>query len=68
MTKEEYEKAIDDLLKSLGGSYSRPSGWLADGLAFSCDDTPITVVNASSLTPNERRNAVRELSERLAKN
>ncbi len=68
MTKEEYEKAIDDLLKTRGGSYSRPSGWLADGLAFSCDDTPIIVFNASLLTSEQRKAFVEDLRERLAKN
>ncbi len=67
MTEEEYEKAIDDLLKSLGGSYDRPSGWLANGLAFSCGLSPIIVINASSLTPEKRKAFVRELGERLAK-
>ena len=67
MTKEEYEKAIDDLLKTRGGSYSKPSGWLANGLAFSCGLSPIIVINASSLTPEKRKAFVENLRETLAK-
>ena len=67
MTEEEYEKAIDDLLKTRGGSYDRPSGWLADGLAFSCDTIPVTVFFASLLTSEQRTAFVENLRETLAK-
>ncbi len=67
MTEEEYEKAIDDLLKTRGGSYDRPSGWLANGLAFSCDNVPVLVTFASELTPKGRKAFVEDLRERLAK-
>ncbi len=68
MTEEEYEKAIDDLLKTRGGSYSRPSGWLANGLVFSFDIIPVTVPFASRLIPKDRRSFVEDLQSKYAKN
>ncbi len=67
MTEEEYEKAIDDFLKTRGGSYSRPSGWLEHGLVFSCDTIPVTVPFASRLTPKGRRSFVEDLQSKYAK-
>ena len=68
MTEEECEKAIDDLLKSLGGSYATPSCPFEDGgLAFSLDGFSIIVPNISLLTPEGRRSFVEDLQSKYAK-
>ncbi len=68
MTKEECEKAIDDLLKSLGGSYARPScPFKEDGLVFSLDGFSIIVPNISLLIPEDRKKFVDDLQSMYAK-
>ncbi len=68
MTEEECEKAIDDLLKSLGGSYATPSCPFEDGgLVFSLDGFSIIVPNISSLTPEGRKKFVDNLRSMYAK-
>lgn len=67
MTEQEYEEAVDALLRLHGGSYYRPSGGWAKGdkLFFSCVSPPVEVPLPHYLTPAQRRVIVERLTERL---
>lgn len=67
MTEQEYEEAVDALLRLHGGSYNRPSGGWAKGdkLFFSCVSPPVEVPLPKYLTAKQRRVIVKRLTERL---
>jgi hypothetical protein len=65
MTEDEYKTAITALLKRLGGSYEAPSGFLEDGLSFSCVFPPIEIPNPSTLTPEQRQVLINRFNKRF---
>jgi hypothetical protein len=67
MTCEEFIKEVDRLLQLHGGSYQRPSGWLAnDGLSFSCVLPPVIIPADPRTLTNAQRRAIEEgLAKRL---
>jgi hypothetical protein len=66
MTVEEFINRLNAFLLPYGGSYSRPSGWLKDGLAFSCIYPPINIPFPESLNEAQRALIIERL-ERLPK-
>ena len=66
MTPEEYQARADALLKRLGGTYAAPSGWMKEGLQFSCRETPVPIYIPfpESLEDDEQRRIVMERLER----
>jgi hypothetical protein len=54
MTEAEYKAFFERVLKKFGGSYDLPSGWLENGLSFSCKLPPILVPFPEKLSPEQR--------------
>jgi hypothetical protein len=67
MSEDEYLSEIKALLKRFESSYDFPSGFLEDGLAFSCDVNPIIVPNPSTLSPEQRQVLINKLHKRYPK-
>ena len=65
MTEQQYADAFDVILSHFGGSYARPSGWLEDGLAFSCVHPPVEIPDPKRLTPYQRACTVARFKEKL---
>lgn len=65
--EDEYEKAVDRILSRFGGSYSQPSGWMENGLSFSCGPKPIYVPHAASLESMQRLTVVERLELQASK-
>jgi hypothetical protein len=65
MDCNEFIDELNRLLSPYGGNYSRPSGWLADGLAFSCVLPPIVIPFPENLSDSQREVVIRGLKSKI---
>jgi hypothetical protein len=65
MDRDTFVVELNELLSPFGGSYSRPSGWQEDGLAFSCVHPPIIVPFPEKLSDAQRATVIRGLAAQL---